>query len=172
MTLSLSHRSNPMTIETTDEELAELFHETYERLAPSFNYQTRKASAVPWSDVPPNNKALMTAVCHHVLAFLNTRPPVPDKQLTDVAERVEAELCATYSDRGFEDTARRGAFHIFAETLKARASLNTAGDDVIARVAVALEREFPECIDEGRMGFIQRLARAALKATHAEEKAK
>jgi len=30
------------------------------------------------------------------------------------------------------------------------------------RVAVALEREFPECVDEGRMGFIQRLARAAV----------
>jgi hypothetical protein len=58
----------------TDEGLARLFHETYERLAPSFNYQTRKASAVPWADVPPNNKALMIAVCHHVRAALASQP--------------------------------------------------------------------------------------------------
>lgn len=33
-------------------ELARLFHETYERLAPEFGYKTRKESAVPWKDVP------------------------------------------------------------------------------------------------------------------------
>jgi hypothetical protein len=31
-------------------------------------------------------------------------------------------------------------------------------------IAVALEREFPECVDEGRMDFIQRLAKAAYTA--------
>jgi hypothetical protein len=30
----------------TPEELARLFHETYERLAPSYGYKTREASAV------------------------------------------------------------------------------------------------------------------------------
>lgn len=45
------------------EELARRFHETYERLAPSFGYETRKASAVPWADVPEQNKRLMIAVC-------------------------------------------------------------------------------------------------------------
>lgn len=49
------------------EKLAQIFHETYERLAPEFSYQTRKASAVPWEDVPENNKRLMVAVCAEIL---------------------------------------------------------------------------------------------------------
>jgi hypothetical protein len=51
----------------TPEKLAQIFHETYERLAPEFSYQTRKASAVPWEDVPENNKRLMVAVCAEIL---------------------------------------------------------------------------------------------------------
>lgn len=49
------------------EELARLFHETYERLAPQFGYETRPESAVPWEQVPENNRALMTAVCREVM---------------------------------------------------------------------------------------------------------
>ena len=52
------------------DELAKLFHETYERLAPSYNYETRKASAVPWEQVPDNNKRLMIAVAAEVLSAL------------------------------------------------------------------------------------------------------
>jgi hypothetical protein len=52
----------------TPEQLAQLFHETYERLAPDFSYQTRKASAVPWESVPDNNKRLMIAVAGEILA--------------------------------------------------------------------------------------------------------
>src|SRR4051812_14552230 len=44
------------------EQLAKLFHETYERLAPTFGYETRKGSAVPWEQVPARNKRLMIAV--------------------------------------------------------------------------------------------------------------
>jgi hypothetical protein len=43
------------------ERVARLFHEAYEELAPQFSYTTRKASAVPWADVPENNKRLMIA---------------------------------------------------------------------------------------------------------------
>lgn len=50
------------------EELARFFHETYERLAPEFGYKTRKATSVPWADVPANNKRLMVAVCERILA--------------------------------------------------------------------------------------------------------
>jgi hypothetical protein len=50
------------------EKTAQQFHEVYERLAPSFGYKTREASAVPWSDVPAQNKALMAAVAGEVLA--------------------------------------------------------------------------------------------------------
>jgi hypothetical protein len=55
----------------TPEELARLFHETYERLAPHYGYKTREASAVPWSDVPANNKALMINVADDILAELD-----------------------------------------------------------------------------------------------------
>ena len=50
------------------ESLAQLFHETYERLAPNFGYETRKASAKPWSEVPDQNKVLMVAVCAEIIA--------------------------------------------------------------------------------------------------------
>jgi hypothetical protein len=50
------------------EQLAQRFHETYERLAPSFGYETREASAKPWADVPDQNKRLMIAVCGEILA--------------------------------------------------------------------------------------------------------
>jgi hypothetical protein len=49
------------------EQLAQLFHETYEELAPNFGYETRKSSAVPWRDVPEPNKSLMIAVAKSVL---------------------------------------------------------------------------------------------------------
>lgn len=49
---------------------AKAFHEAYERLAPSFGYETRKESAVPWEQVPEQNRALMTAVCAEVVGAL------------------------------------------------------------------------------------------------------
>ena len=51
----------------TAEELARAFHETYERLAPSFGYETRRATAVPWADVPEQNKRLMIAVSQELI---------------------------------------------------------------------------------------------------------
>lgn len=55
------------SIASKEEQLAILFHSTYERLAPNYDYKTRKASAVPWEDVPENNKKLMIAVCKEIL---------------------------------------------------------------------------------------------------------
>lgn len=49
------------------EQLAQQFHEAYERLAPSFGYETREASAKPWAEVPENNRNLMIAVCQELL---------------------------------------------------------------------------------------------------------
>ncbi|MGW4129483.1 hypothetical protein [Amycolatopsis japonica] len=49
------------------EALARQFHEAYERLAPSFGYKTREASAVPWDQVPEQNRALMVAVAAEIL---------------------------------------------------------------------------------------------------------
>ncbi|KKL27339.1 hypothetical protein LCGC14_2386180 [marine sediment metagenome] len=48
------------------ERLARNFHRTYERLAPAFSYTTRKESAVPFDDLPDNNKNLMLAVCSEI----------------------------------------------------------------------------------------------------------
>lgn len=53
------------------EKLAQLFHETYEYLAPEFGYSTRQESAKPWADVPERNRQLMIAVCREIL---DTRP--------------------------------------------------------------------------------------------------
>lgn len=58
----------------TAEDLARLFHEEYERLAPDFGYSTREASAVPWEDVPDDNKSLMLAVAANVLAVVGRWP--------------------------------------------------------------------------------------------------
>jgi len=54
------------------ESLAKAFHETYERLAPSYGYETRKESAKPWSEVPEKNKRLMIAVCSEILNMVAT----------------------------------------------------------------------------------------------------
>lgn len=51
----------------TPEEMAQAFHEAYERLAEDFGYKTRAESAVPWADVPDANKALMVATIRSVM---------------------------------------------------------------------------------------------------------
>lgn len=53
---------------TAPQDLAQRFHETYERLAPNFGYKTRETSAKPWEQVPEQNKRLMIAVCAEILA--------------------------------------------------------------------------------------------------------
>lgn len=60
---------------TDAEGLAQRFHETYERLAPSFGYETRKASARPWAEVPEQNRALMVAVCQELVDARLLLPP-------------------------------------------------------------------------------------------------
>lgn len=51
----------------TPDQLAQRFHEHYERLAPEHGYETREASAVSWSEVPEPNRSLMVAVAAAVL---------------------------------------------------------------------------------------------------------
>ena len=55
------------------EKLAKLFHETYEQLAPKYDYKTREASAVPWEDVPLKNRQLMEAVAHEVHGYMRAK---------------------------------------------------------------------------------------------------
>jgi hypothetical protein len=49
------------------EKWAKDFHDTYERTAPRFGYETRKESAKPWEEIPEKNRKLMIAVCAEVL---------------------------------------------------------------------------------------------------------
>src|SRR5207253_2058401 len=65
---------------------------TYERLAPSFGYQTRKASAVPWSEVPEANKRLMVAVAAAV------RPLIEAEARADERRKIAAALRAHIRD--------------------------------------------------------------------------
>ncbi len=55
----------------TAEELAELFHETYEKLAPIFKYETRLKTRVPWKNVSEPNRALMITTAQVILLALN-----------------------------------------------------------------------------------------------------
>lgn len=47
--------------------IAKAFHETYERLAPTYGYQTRKETSVSWEEVPDNNQQLMVGVVADLL---------------------------------------------------------------------------------------------------------
>jgi hypothetical protein len=82
-----SMRAEVSDLTTTDrhsaEELAKQFHDTYERLAPSFGYETRKASSVPWGQVPENNRKLMIAVCAEVWAEV-------DKRVADLRDELDS----------------------------------------------------------------------------------
>lgn len=75
-------------------QVARLFHETYERLAPSFGYETRKASAVQWDDVPEQNRRLMVAVADEVLrALVGGRSAAPTRdEWADAARELLAAM--------------------------------------------------------------------------------
>lgn len=77
-TLSSIPQVQPLDVDAYVEDLARTFHETYERLAPDFGYETRKESAVPWDSVPNQNRNLMRAVIREVFLFcLQQKLPLP-----------------------------------------------------------------------------------------------
>jgi len=51
-------------------QMAMIFHETYERLAPQFGYETRKETKEFDKDSP--NGKLMIAVCEEVLNWIDS----------------------------------------------------------------------------------------------------
>jgi hypothetical protein len=55
--------------------LAARFHLAYEALALKHKYTTRPASAVPWEDVPTENKALMIDTARTILGMGYLPPP-------------------------------------------------------------------------------------------------
>lgn len=50
------------------EYVAMRFHQAYEELAPLHGYETRRESAVPWAEVPQQNRDLMVDVVRHLRA--------------------------------------------------------------------------------------------------------
>lgn len=63
----------------TPQEIAQAFHASYERQAPAFGYETRDASAKPWSEVPEQNRGLMVAVARDLMARGIIAPGVIDE---------------------------------------------------------------------------------------------
>lgn len=55
----------------THEELAEFMHEEYERIAPTFQYHTRKATRVPYRSLAPNVQGLMKEIARLVMNKLH-----------------------------------------------------------------------------------------------------
>jgi hypothetical protein len=67
-------------LDLTPELLARTFHDSYERLAPSFGYDTRDDSRQPWEQVPEQNRKLMVATAEAVIVQLGlvaSGPPGP-----------------------------------------------------------------------------------------------
>ena len=52
------------------DDVAKMFHETYEDLAPEFGYETRIDTRKDWKEVPENNRELMKATCKTVVNSL------------------------------------------------------------------------------------------------------
>ena len=80
-----------------EEQLAFKFHETYERLAPSFGYETKAESAVRWPDVPENNRGLMIATAREVLEWLKeeaTDEPEPEPVDPWWPEEMKCQHCS------------------------------------------------------------------------------
>lgn len=66
--------NNASTQAMSDEQIAMLFHDTYERLGPSFGWDTQQRCKREWADLPPENKHLMVATCKEVRALLAAQP--------------------------------------------------------------------------------------------------
>lgn len=68
------------------EQLAQLFHETHERLAPDFGYATRKETAIPWQNIPADssNKRLMIAVAGEVLQVVQSEQAKENRTLREI----------------------------------------------------------------------------------------
>lgn len=86
--------TNNYNCTTQAENLARKFHDTYEELAPSFGYETRKDTK-QFDPESPNGR-LMIAVCAKLLERNNNLPAEIEKRLTtvysnDIIEMVKSE---------------------------------------------------------------------------------
>jgi hypothetical protein len=81
----------------TAEELAELFHTTYERLAPGYQWTGNRSTRCAWPDLPANNRALMVATVEEVLDVLGLRERVEEG--IDLAQRKADKVLEATDDR-------------------------------------------------------------------------
>lgn len=89
---------------TPAERLARRFHDAYERLAPSFGYETREDTRA--FDPASANGRLMVAVCEELLAL-------PDPDRNEVGK-------FQHPDKGAPETQRRAALEVYPRTGTAR----------------------------------------------------
>lgn len=94
-------------------ELAELFHQTYEELAPSFGYETRPETREFKHDSP--NGALMVEVMRRLR-------PTLSGQTAESGEAPDAQLCEFYQVSTFSDLVATMERHI--EKLQAKLPRN------------------------------------------------
>lgn len=75
-----------------DEFVAREFHDAYERLAPTFGYETREASRVAWARVPKDNRRLMIAVVDELVRReVIHHGPLTRQQVSVLGEPTELE---------------------------------------------------------------------------------
>jgi Mg2+ and Co2+ transporter CorA len=86
--------TTPTLIEKlVDEQHARLFHDTYERLAPSFGYETRNDTK-QFDPTTPNGK-LMIAVCKEVALTIQK---AERDAVREIVKKVELKVLRGYSD--------------------------------------------------------------------------
>jgi len=87
------------TPQPTPAELAIMFHDTYERLAPSFGYETRTETR-KFDPTTPNGR-LMISVCGEILSTLAAHRPTAEPTLAPIAKRLAQALETLISLNGF-----------------------------------------------------------------------
>jgi hypothetical protein len=132
----------------TDEALARLFHDTYERLAPEFGYETREASRKPWEEVPQQNRTLMVAVAGVIAETLGLRGDLLDR-LDRFADEADAKVTIARHP-GNEPAVRWSAEAVWAgeppdsdrarlSSIQGGAAAYGTGDAATRAIAEALE---------------------------------
>lgn len=91
----------------SNKDLARLFHDTYEKLAPLFDYETRTDTRE--FDPDSRNGQLMIAVCAHVRAALAARSvPGEASELVERLRRVSDQFTCHPASRGIADCEEAG----------------------------------------------------------------
>jgi hypothetical protein len=162
---ALAHPSTPSTDTPRDaEKIAQRFHEAYERLAPSFGYKTREASAVAWEKVPENNRKLMIAVCAELF------PAPTDTPELDFGRQIERQLAQLQSER---DEWKAIAETNFKDSQAANddvASLRAEVERLQTRIDKYVEDEGAACPEDvGFREYIDSLEKRAFRNLTAEE---